>query len=183
MSGSSTNYWCHKYQNAPFQICPLNKPDLCPPGLHGGKQCAAWIGWLAGWVISPSPVCWRRTFTCCTAFSSALQGLCVECPSVRRCRYRSPCPWHLWAGCCQPGRRTCCLWRSCCSSRWPGRSPTKARASSFEHRTFHQWKQASALELNQSENWNPVKLKHLESLPDWFWLLSQLTLVKETQQM
>lgn len=48
-------------------------------------------------------------------------------PDVWRCRCHVPCPWRPWAGCCRPGRRTSCLWRTCCSSRWPGRSPTKVR--------------------------------------------------------
>lgn len=50
-------------------------------------------------------------------------------PDVSLCRCLVPCPCRPWAGCCQPGRRMICLWRTCCSSRWPGRSPTKVSLS------------------------------------------------------
>lgn len=57
----------------------------------------------------------------------------TSCPSdlykVSRCRCLVPCPWHPWVGCCRPGRRTSCLWKTCCSLRWPGRSPTKVSLS------------------------------------------------------
>lgn len=53
-------------------------------------------------------------------------------PPSRRCLCPDPCPWRPSAGCFQPGRRRSCPLTTCCSLRWPGRSPTKVRPWGLE---------------------------------------------------
>lgn len=60
-------------------------------------------------------------------------------PDILRWRCHVPCPWRPSAGCCRPGRRTSYLWRTCCSSKCPGRSPTKVRSQQVNKTRCLNW--------------------------------------------
>lgn len=73
------------------------------------------------------PSCVRSSVVGITLVAAAAPASTASSPPATPCHYHGLCPWRPWAACCRPGRRTSSLWRTCSSSRCPGRSPTKVR--------------------------------------------------------
>lgn len=73
------------------------------------------------------PSCVRSSVVGITLVAAAAAASTASSPPATPCHYHGLCPWRPWAACCRPGRRTSSLWRTCSSSRCPGRSPTKVR--------------------------------------------------------
>lgn len=105
----------------------------------GGRGCALFLCLclilfsLLNSELSPEdglkalPSCVRSSVVGITLVAAAAPASTASSPPATPCHYHGLCPWRPWAACCRPGRRTSSLWRTCSSSRCPGRSPTKVR--------------------------------------------------------